>query len=285
VRPLSEFRSDHPIRVLYADLDGTLVGRGGSLFAAIPEGSTPRGAAALAALHEAEVELVLVSGRTRRQLREAARLLGAAAYVAELGAFLVERGTPDEVVPNLGTFELAAPWGAGPFAAMTRSGAGAFLLERYAGRLEPHTPWSFEDREATMLLRGHLDTNEADAALARAGYGWLEIRDNGVILRHSEELDVPETHVYHLVPHGVNKASAVALHRRRHGLSAEETAAVGDSASDLDVAGEVGCVFLVSTGGPVVAREGVGVPNAYRAEGAGPDGVAEVVDALLRRTA
>jgi phosphoglycolate phosphatase len=277
VKPLAEFRPEHPVRVLYADVDGTLVGPGGSLFAAIPEGSTARGAAALAAIHEAGVELVLVSGRTRQQLREAARILGATAYVAELGAFLVERGDPDVVVPNLGAFESGSR-SAGPFAAMVRSGAGAFLLDRYAGRLEPHAPWAFEHREATMLLRGHLDLDEATDALAGAGYGWLELRDNGIIRRSIEGLDVGEVHAYHLVPRGVNKASAVALHRGRHGLRAEDTAAIGDSPADLDLAGEVGTVFLVANAAGAREPE---PSNAYRTERAGGDGVAEVVEALL----
>ncbi|MFL5799389.1 MAG: HAD hydrolase family protein [Actinomycetota bacterium] len=279
MKPLAELGLEQPVRVLYADVDGTLVGPGGSLFAAIPEGSTARGAAALAALHEAGVQLVLVSGRTRRQMQEAARILGAAAYVAELGAFLVERGDPDVVVPNLGAFDRESG-AAGPFAAMVRSGAGAFLLDRYAGRLEPHTPWAFEGREATMLLRGHLDLVEATDALAHAGYTWLELRDNGIIRRKIEGLDVAEIHAYHLVPRGVSKASAVALHRRRHGLAPAQTAAIGDSPSDLEVAGEVGHVFLVANAAESPA--GNETANAYRTLGAGGEGVAEVVEALLR---
>ena len=277
MKSLAEFRPEHPVRVLYADVDGTLVGPGGSLFAAIPEGSTARGAAALAELHEAAVELVLVSGRTRRQLREVARILGATAYVAELGAFLVERANPDVVVPNLGAFEPSGR-SAGSFEAMVRSGAGAFLLDRYAGRLEPHAPWAFEDREATMLFRGGVDPDDADGALARAGYGWLELRDNGIIRRPIEGLDVGEVHAYHLVPRGVSKAAAVALHRERHGLRPEDAAAIGDSLADLELAGEVGSVFLVANApaGPEPAP-----PNAYRTERPAGDGVADVVAALL----
>ncbi len=79
MRPIAEFRPTRPVRVLYADLDGTLTGPGGSLFAAIPEGTTPRGADAVARLHGAGTQLVLVSGRTRTQTREAARMLGASA--------------------------------------------------------------------------------------------------------------------------------------------------------------------------------------------------------------
>src|SRR5437763_11540462 len=147
---------------------------------------------------EAGVSLVLVSGRTREQMREAGRILEADASIAELGALLVERDElyAEVVTTNFGAFE-----GPGlPFDAMAHDGAGGFLLERYAGTLEPHTPWTFQDREATMLFRGSLDPAKASIELAEAGYDWLELLDNGVIRRSYASLDVPEVRAYHLVP-------------------------------------------------------------------------------------
>src|SRR5207237_3148209 len=166
------------IRALYADLDGTLLGPGGSLFT-VPEGLTGRGAEALARVHRSGISLVLVSGRTREQMREAGRILQASASVAELGALLIERDAffSETVVTNYGAYEGPAT----PFDAMAHSGAGGFLLERYAGRLEPHTPWAFQDREATMLFRGFLDPVDATVDLAECGYDWMELLDNGVI--------------------------------------------------------------------------------------------------------
>jgi phosphoglycolate phosphatase-like HAD superfamily hydrolase len=279
LKPLASFRPERPVKVVYADLDGTLTGPGASLFAAIPDGTTARGANAVARLHGAGIQLVLVSGRTRRQAREAARMLGAAAHVAELGAFLVDG---DEVVTNFG-HGLTGAAGT-PFEALTRSGAGGFLLERYAGRLEPHTPWALEPREATLLLRGLLDPAEATATLAAAGYGWLEVRDNGVARRPFPTLDLPEVHVYHVVPRGVGKAGAVAVHRSRRGLKREETVMVGDSPSDLEIAPEVGAVFVVANGAEPVEASGAadGLDNAFATPSPAGDGVAEVVEAILR---
>ena len=261
-----------PLRALYADLDGTLFGPGGSLFAT-RNGPSTRGAEAVGRLHSAGVELVLVSGRTRDQMVEAARILGARSFIAELGAFVVERGTPDEAIPNFGEFE-----GPGsPFTAMARSGAGAFLLERYAGRLELHTPWSSQAREATMLFRGLIDEGEATGALASAGYRWLEVRDNGRISKTFETLEVGEVRAYHLVPKGVSKASALRLHQERRGIDREAAAAVGDSTSDLQMAPQVGAMVLVAADGTPAIEGG----NVFSTPSPSGDGFAEAVDALL----
>jgi hydroxymethylpyrimidine pyrophosphatase-like HAD family hydrolase len=263
------------IKALYADLDGTLLGPGGSLYA-VPSGLSDRGAEALATLHRAGVTLVLVSGRTREQMREAGRILWARAAIAELGALVVERDEAfsETVVPNYGAF--AGP--GTPFDAMAHSGAGGFLLERYSGRLEPHTPWAFQDREATMLFRGHLDPAEATIALADTGYDWLELLDNGVIRRSYDTLDVPEVRAYHLVPRGVSKASGVALHMERHGLKPDEAAAVGDSLSDAQMAGAVGTTFIVGGGDESLT---VKPDNLTILDEPAGDGFARAVDALL----
>ncbi|MFL6180831.1 MAG: HAD family phosphatase, partial [Actinomycetes bacterium] len=74
-------------RILYSDLDGTMVGRGGSFFRGRDfESTTLEPAEALVALHEAGVALSLVSGRTRAQLQEATRIFGADGFIAEMGA-------------------------------------------------------------------------------------------------------------------------------------------------------------------------------------------------------
>jgi phosphoglycolate phosphatase len=261
--------------VVYADVDGTLVGPGGSLFST-GDGPSARGAAAVAALHDAHVQLVLVSGRTRGQMREAARLLGAGAFIAELGAFVVEREHTEEVTANFGAFR-----GTGtPFAAMARSGAGGFLLERYGGVLELHTPWAFRGREATMLFRGLVDEREATERLAQAGYRWLELRDNGRISRTSVSLNVAEVRAYHLVPRGVSKAAAVRIHRDRCGISIEQAAAVGNSPSDLEMATEVGAMALVGTEEAVPSDK---AENVFTTEHPAGDGFAQAVDVFLGR--
>jgi phosphoglycolate phosphatase len=267
----SDLRGFRP-RVLYSDLDGTVFGPGGSLFASPGGETSPRAAEAVAALHRAGVELVPVSGRTVRQVREAARLLGARDFIAELGGVTCY---------ELGREVVRPPFDRGgtPYQALAQSGAAGLLLEAFPGRLVPHAPWSFEAREASMLFRGQVDLGEAREMLGRSGYGWVDLQDNGIIARAFEDLDVPEVHAYHLVPRGVDKATAVRADLRRRGLGPEGAAAVGDSASDSALAPHVGAVFIVANG--LVALEGEPAPNVYQTEGAFGDGFADAVAVLL----
>ena len=55
-------------RILYSDLDGTMVGPGGCFVRAADGSTTREPTDALIALHDAGVALSLVSGRTRAQL-------------------------------------------------------------------------------------------------------------------------------------------------------------------------------------------------------------------------
>ena len=248
---LDELASSLHVRRVYADLDGTLLGPGGSLFSS-PQGPTGAPAGAVAALATAGIDLVPVSGRTRDQIRETARMLGAAAYIAELGGLVVSRTDGrDEITRNYGTF----PGPGTPFDSIARSGAAGFLLDAYRRRLEPHAPWSFLPRECSMLLRGQVELEEARGRLSANGYGWLDLLDNGII--HSRggrfpDLDVEEVHAYHLVPKEVSKRSAVALDRDAAGVDAAACILVGDSPSDADVAPEVAAVFIVSNGEPAL---------------------------------
>lgn len=247
-------------RVVYSDLDGTLLGPGGSLFAAPGGGITGRAAEAVAALHRAGVALVPVSGRAEVRVREAARLLGAEGYIAELGGI---RARGERVVRDHGAYR-----GRGtPHEAMLRSGAAGFLLGTYAGTLEPHAPWAHDGREVSMLLRGHVSIEEVRRRLEDAGYDWIRLHDNGVLRRSFPGLEVDEVHVYNLLPRGVSKATAVAADLADRGIPAGESVAIGDSASDLALAPEVGVLYLVAGSEPADLPPNVVVTKAGSGEG------------------
>ena len=73
-------------RIVYTDLDGTMVGPRGSFWHTADRDLTDDPAAALLELHRAGIPLVLVSGRTFEQVIEAARIFAADGAIAELGA-------------------------------------------------------------------------------------------------------------------------------------------------------------------------------------------------------
>ncbi|MEA2405526.1 MAG: hypothetical protein QOE08_2173, partial [Thermoleophilaceae bacterium] len=121
------------IRCVYTDIDGTLVGRGASLFRDADGGFTLLGARALEACHRAGAEVVLMSGRRREQLWELARLIGESSYIYEVGGGLVVDGEE-----TLLTGDLQPRDGKTVHELIEESGAPALLLERFPGLLEYH---------------------------------------------------------------------------------------------------------------------------------------------------
>jgi hydroxymethylpyrimidine pyrophosphatase-like HAD family hydrolase len=261
--------------LLFSDVDGTLVGRDGSLLADLDGRPTLAAAEALVAAHRAGLEVVLVSGRTATQLRETGRLLGARDAVAELGTVLV-RGREVELVWGETPREL----GDCPAQALERSGALAVVLEAFAGRIEPHTPWHL-GRRGTFLLRGQVEVAEADARLARAGLGWARLLDNGRLRGAYPHLGPGPTHAYHLLPAGVSKAGTAAAYLAGRGLDARRAAAIGDSPADLQLAGVVGAMFLVANG--AWAADGDPETPVIVTPSPAGQGWAEAVIALLAR--
>lgn len=243
------------MRALYVDVDGTLVGPGGLLFW---NGST-RIVEALLRAAGAGLAVVPVTGRGRVQVFELCRLLGLPRGVAELGCVHVEGR---EVRYEFGDFPFT---GETPVRVMDERGAIRAALDL---GLEPHEPWN-EGRDATYLLRGTVDVSEANTALAIRGFSWCELVDNGVLSGRPGH-----PHAYHLAPAGTGKAFGVRVDRERHGLGLEEVAYVGDSASDLACAPEVGRCWLVANADP-------DLDWPLRTAGQFGDGVAEVVDLLL----
>ena len=243
------------MKALYVDVDGTLVGPGGFLFT----NRSTRVAEALLQAAEAGLAVVPVTGRGRVQVFELCRLLGLPRGVAELGCVHVEGR---EVRYEFGDFPYS---GETPVEAMDERGAIRVSLDL---GLEPHEPWN-EGRQATYLLRGIVDVNEANDALTARGFSWCELVDNGVL-----ESREGKPHAYHLAPTGTGKAFGVRVDREHHGLAVAEVSYVGDSASDLACASEVSRCWLVANADPTLEWP-------LRTGGRFGDGVAEVIELLL----
>jgi phosphoglycolate phosphatase len=248
------------IRCVYTDLDGTLLGRGASLFRTAEGDFTLLAARALEACHRAGVEVVIKSGRRRAQVMEDARLLGQSSYIFEVGSAIVIDG---ETTFLTGDFRPRD--GNSVHDQIAATGAPELLLGRYDGRLEYHAPFHL-GREVSHVFRGSVDAREANELLAAEGHSDLRLVDNGEI--------APGTHTFHLIPAGVSKAAAVAAHMRARGYAREECIAVGDSREDLDVARVVGRLFLVAN---AVAGDTSAFPNVERTEAAMSEGFYEAV--------
>jgi phosphoglycolate phosphatase len=245
------------VRCIYTDLDGTLLGKGASLFRTADGDFTLLAARALEACHRAGVEVVIKSGRRRAQVMEDARLLGQTSYIFEVGTGLVIDGELTFLTGDLQPLD-----GLTIHAQIEQSGAPALLLDRFAGRLEPHSPWDV-DREVSHLFRGSISASEGNELLEAEGHGELRLVDNGVI--------EDGRHAFHLIPAVSSKAAAVTAHMRARGYAPEQCIGVGDSREDLDVARVVGRFFLV-------ANADVGdVPGVERTEAPMSEGFYEAV--------
>ena len=191
-------------RIVYTDLDGTMVGPRGSFWHTAGRELTDDPAAALLDLHRAGVPLVLVSGRTFEQVVEAARIFAADGAIAELGATSAWDGGRDvhrlrRRVPRR-VRRPDADGRHGSSSASSRS-CSPSTPAGWSGT-PPGTPPTTTD----ALLRGRVDPLAVDAWLTEQGLGWLTLKDNGAIPATSRMTAGPTTRVpprvYHLMPRG-----------------------------------------------------------------------------------
>jgi phosphoglycolate phosphatase len=265
---------------VYTDLDGTLLGRGSSLFRDAEGGFSLAQSRGLEACHRAGVEVVIMSGRREPQVHEAARLMGQTSFIYEAGcAFAIDGET------TLLTGETLPDESGTVYEQMERRGIPRMLFEHFDGRLEYHAPWH-HGRVLSHLFRGKVDVAEANELLAENDAGDLRLLDNGAIGREMAAIDGP-THAYHLVPKMVSKGAAVGAHARARGYDPADCIAVGDSVEDLEVAASVGRFFVVANGperDPGLRAALAGWENATVTEGSMGDGFYEaVVSTLIER--
>lgn len=234
-------------KLLYTDLDGTLLGRGASLLKDGHGQPSLDAAAAVVEINRAGLPAVICSGRNAKQLREVTRLLGWDDFIAELGTVRsYDRGA--RRVYDTGSWPAGATReGETPYEAIVRVGALDTLGERFPGRIEYHDPWHV-DREVTHVLRGNVPVAESQALLDGLPLP-VTLIDNGIIHppRHTL-VGVTEVHAYHLVPSGVSKAHALVADLEYRGLGRHDAIAIGDSSADLAMSDAVGLVVVVRNG-------------------------------------
>ena len=272
------------VEIVYTDLDGTLLGKGGSLLVDGDGAPSTTSAEAVARVNTAGLTAVVTTGRNRIQCIEITRLLGwlCHGFIAELGGVVVtDRGAEPVYFTGDWPADAVRP-GETPWEAIERVGAPRVLCERFPGRIEPHAPYHY-NREATHLVRGHVDMLEAQRALDALELP-VSIVDNGVIHPVSTGLvGVDEVHSYHLAPPGLTKVNAISADLARRGLAREQAAAIGDAPADLEMADATGLCVLVAN---ALQHEGVAEAasardNVYATKGSRGDGWAEFASAWL----
>ncbi|MDO8847025.1 MAG: HAD hydrolase family protein [Coriobacteriia bacterium] len=274
------------VRVLYTDLDGTLVAKGGSVLADAEARPSLVVAEAIVALAHAGLSVVPISGRGRLQLRELTQLLGWDGYIAEAGGIIVHgAGLDFEERVDHGTWaQDALAEGMTPFQAINGVRAAETLMEALPGRIEHYAPWQM-DREVSLLLRGCLDVAEGQAVLDTLPLP-LDLVDNGMLRSYGTLTcrDMPP-HAYHVVPRGVSKTRAIDLDLAWRGLTRDQAAAIGDSATDLQMADAVGVMALVAnafgSNGVVSGLASTPRDNVWRTERERTEGWAEFGQAWL----
>ena len=277
------------LRCVYFDLDGTIVGRGGSLFHDADGAASLMGSRALEAAHRAGVEVVPVSGRRRDTVREPGRAMGATSYGFECGGGLVVDGED-----YWQTGEMRPTAEQSIYEQIASRGVIDLLTHHFDGLIELHTPWHV-GREVSVLFRGEVDVLVAQQLLNDHGSGDLRLIDNGFLggLRthgtgvvagwgeSSLHPSVEAPRSYHLTPEGTSKAAAVDRHRRIRGYELDETISVGDSAEDVGMAASTGTFWLVGGAAdhdPAVGEALLEHVNVRHAEG-GPG--AAVYEAIV----
>ncbi|MBI2684143.1 MAG: hypothetical protein HYX33_01925 [Actinobacteria bacterium] len=216
---------------------------------------TTDGVEALGLLHAARVPVVLVSGRTRQQLAETGRLVGA-----------------DEIVPELGALESGFPKpGGGTIASeIATTGIVDALISWTEGALQPFQRPGIV-REASILLVGPSVPGMAEWVRAQSA-GSLRLADNGTIRDDG-------VRAWHLLPAASGTGASVARVVARRELDASACLAVGNSREDLEMARSGVRTALV--------RNAVNADAALESEapwitrGAYGSGVLEAVRALL----
>ncbi len=227
------------LRCIYVDLDGTLLGRGGSLFHDGEGAVSLAGVRAVEVALRAGVEMCIYSGRREAQVVDDARLIGQSSYIFEVGCGVAVDGETEYL-----TGEFQPRDDATIYEQMIALGAPDLILERFGDRIEYHAPWHL-NREVSHLFRGNVDVNAVNGTLAEAGIPGLRLVDNGRIGRALPHLGLDKVHAYHLIPSESSKARGVARHMQVRGYRPDDVIAAGDSAEDVEVAAVVGRFFLM----------------------------------------
>jgi len=279
------------IKILYTDIDGTVLGKRGCL---LVDGNNQPSATTAQTIVEVNLspdfEVVPCTGRSVTQLIEISRLCGWNDFIGEAGAvrsyWHADKGVRENVYDTPSwSAELRerASGDTTPLDIINASGAMEALFAAFPGQIEYHSPWNV-NRQATNVLRGRVDAAKANVLFANLEIP-ITLIENGVIAPSAHTLieSSEPIRAYHLTPTGATKGFAIRADLARRSLRKDEALMVGDGMADLECGPEVAAIFMLqnSLRSPHMKDALISMPNAYLTEGSQGDGWTELVRAIL----
>jgi HAD superfamily hydrolase (TIGR01484 family) len=228
-------------KVVYTDLDGTMLNNKGCLIMD-DEGNYYLGAVEqLKNLSSKNIDVVLVSGRNKMQLKYNAQMMNLKNYISEIGS---------EVVYDLGR-EVNLTYDKSilkyDFASLgpDLEAVADLLKKAFPMQIDYKAEWN-RYRSTNILFLGEINLEIANKLLEENGYGDYVLINNGPTALYPTKLNLNKVYFYNLMPKGIDKSSGIKLDKKIRHFSRENCIALGDSLEDLKMAGEVSYFFLMN---------------------------------------
>jgi hydroxymethylpyrimidine pyrophosphatase-like HAD family hydrolase len=270
---------------IYLDLDGTLLGHNASLLHNAAGENTTVAIDALQKIRDAHAEVVVATGRDEYRSSEFSRVIGVNKFIAELGCVI---HTTDESVIDYGDaaqkfIDEQSIDSSGFFNCVMD--AAHMLVSLFAGRLELHAPYN-RDRYASVLLRGNIDVEKANALLSDGGWPFLNVVANGHGMFRRTMPGVENVLIYHLSPVGTSKGSGIARDQQLRGIKHENSFLIGDGLADVLCSEFVNAVYVPTNGlesDPDTKEYVETHDNVHALTKSHNEGFAEAVDIILSK--
>ncbi|MHB1347254.1 MAG: HAD family hydrolase [Candidatus Humimicrobiaceae bacterium] len=229
------------IKVVYTDMDGTILNNKGCLIMDGEDNYFMGALEQLKKLSSKNIDVVLVSGRNKMQLKYNAQMMNLKNYITEIGSELVyDLGR--EVHLTYDKSKLKYDFASlGP----DLDKLADMLKKAFPMQIEYKAEWN-RYRSTNILLLGEVDLEKANRLLEENGYGEHVLINNGLTSLYPTTLNLKKMYFYNLVPKGVDKSSGVRLDKKIRHFSSENCIALGDSLEDLKIAKEVSYFFLMN---------------------------------------
>lgn len=272
------------VSTVYTDLDGTMLGPGGTILTDADGTPSVRLPLYLEALDAAGIDVVIATGRNRAQVIEIARVLHLRHFIGELGGYNQYGFGSDRVAFfNHGLWP-AFDEGNPPTKTMDELGIIDHLCSLYPGRCVRYPLNIINAREVSVLVLGSFDVHEAAEAVSLPEYP-VNIIDNGEVAYSDKSLDIDEgIHIYHVLPKGISKGEAIRADLAYRHIDPSTTIAIGDSCGDIPMGDACGRFVLTGNGASapeVVAEMTRHDMEVYATKGRTIDGWVEFASALL----